>query len=336
MCAIPGSGRGIIATRNFVPGEIMMEEEPYFFVPLVSKNSGIATCVACLKQFPSPVEHPRCSGGCKSHYCSEECLAGYDVIHRQRGECRALRLVDPLRGDLSVDDFNHVSGIAALAVRAALEGEQKMLAEPEPRRKIAYRTPPELELVCVRLAENPDQMQLDKPKNTSASVARLTTNISRFEEDQLDNYRQLAAKYEALRQEQEQEDGDEDESDDEDQDDGNAGSDTCLPFVSEHMFVKLSCAYQCNGFSAWNEHDKEVASGMFGYAAMVNHSCAPNIKKSFSGRTLHFTAIKPIPAGEQLFLSYVDVKLARNLRQWRLSTQYFFDCACTRCEKSDL
>jgi hypothetical protein len=333
VSTIEGSGRGIIATKAFVPGETMMEEEAYFFVPLVAKNSSLATCLSCLKQFPSAVEHLRCPGGCKGHYCCGECLAAHSPRHEQFGECQALRLVEPLRRELSVDDFNHAVGIAALAVRAAIEGEAVLLAEPAPRRKVAYRNPPELELVYARRAENPSEMELDKPKNTIASVARLTTNMSRFEEDQLDSYRAIAAKYELLRQQQKGEIGEDEEPDEET---GDSGSDTCLPYISEFMFLKLSCAYQCNGFSAWNEHDKEVASGMFGYAAMVNHSCSPNIRKLFMGRKLLFAAVKPIAAGEQLFLSYVDVKLARNLRQWRLSTQYFFDCLCPRCEKCDL
>lgn len=325
---IVGSGRGVVATRDLSAGDVILREEAYVLVPLLSNRSTLSTCIGCLKQFFSAEPHPRCDV-CGEHYCSEACKEGYGTTrHVTHGECKTMELCRGLVTELSHDDFNHMRAMVAVAIRAKLEGVDESLDEPA--RRVKPKVVPEVEVVCAKYAEKPEDMlfglqnsEAESPEGvatdseslshepTFASIARLTANISRFDDDQLDLYRRLAEVYTALQEE----------------------FDDDLPVVSESMFVKMSCAYQCNGFSLWNEKDKEVASGMFGYAAMVNHNCSPNIKKSFDGRTLLFVTLKPIKAGEQLFLSYVDTKLAFNLRQWRLSTQYFFECCCARCEK---
>lgn len=353
---IPGSGRGVVATRDLRQGEVILRENAYVFVPLVTQRLSTSTCVNCLKQFPSAEPHPRCES-CGEHLCSDACsaiISGETSHHKRHGECRAFELCKPLCVEVSHDDFNHLRAIVAVAIRAKLEGVEDALDEPT--RRFKPKVQPEIEVVCTKFAEKPEEMKFGydpessqamatvntsddtapasqvlpppscdpgsseewdaymaslppAPPVTFASVARLTANVSRFEEDQLELYRQLHAHYEALQEEYDEE----------------------LPVVSETMFLKLSCAYQCNGFSLWNASNKEVASGMFGTAAMVNHNCTPNIKKYFHGRELLFRTIRPVAAGEQLCLSYVDTKLALNLRQWRLSTQYFFECRCQRC-----
>lgn len=331
---IAGAGRGVVALRDLAQGEIILREDAYVFVPLVSTRMSLATCITCLLQFPSGAPHPRCDA-CGEHFCSASCAERSSLPtshHVKNGECTALRLCRLLCSELSHDDFNHIRAIVAVAVRAQLEGVEECLDEPAKR--FRPKVAPEVEVVCSKYAEQPQEMTFGlqvaehttssnaEASNTDctcahssegavtfASVARLTANVSRFESDQLEMYRTLSEVYDKLQSENEDE----------------------LPVISESMFVKLSCAYQCNGFSLWNEHDKEVASGMFGTAAMVNHNCSPNIKKTFEGRQLVFRTIKPVKSGEQLCLSYVDTKLALNLRQWRLSTQYFFDCRCSRC-----
>ena len=41
-----------------------------------------------------------------------------------------------------------------------------------------------------------------------------------------------------------------------------------------------------------------------GYAGMVNHSSRPNVEKVIDGRSVYLRTLRPIEAGEELFLTY--------------------------------
>ncbi|KAI0367136.1 SET domain-containing protein [Pilatotrama ljubarskyi] len=91
-----------------------------------------------------------------------------------------------------------------------------------------------------------------------------------------------------------------------------------------------------NGLSAGT-----LSSGGFRYAAVcgdisrVNHSCSPNAAYRFDAASFTFElrAVAPIPAGSQIFISYVDLALPRAQRREALSS-YGFTCMCTACNLS--
>ncbi|RDX42429.1 hypothetical protein OH76DRAFT_1362869 [Lentinus brumalis] len=64
----------------------------------------------------------------------------------------------------------------------------------------------------------------------------------------------------------------------------------------------------------------------------INHSCSPNAAYRFDLATFSFEvrALFPIPAGCQVFISYIDPALPRVSRQQALS-DYGFTCACAYC-----
>lgn len=66
--------------------------------------------------------------------------------------------------------------------------------------------------------------------------------------------------------------------------------------------------------------------------AQHNHACAPNAKARIGddGR-LHISALKPVAAGAEALISYVDASLPLQERQQILSDHYSFDCKCQRC-----
>ncbi|KAI0350800.1 SET domain-containing protein [Trametes cingulata] len=84
-----------------------------------------------------------------------------------------------------------------------------------------------------------------------------------------------------------------------------------------------------------------LVSGGFRYAAVcrdisrVNHNCCPNAAYRFDSTsfTYELRALAPIPAGSQIFISYVDPALPRAQRIESLSS-YGFTCACTACSLS--
>lgn len=353
---IAGAGRGCVALRDLSPGDIIVREEPFVMVPIINGRGAIATCIACFRQFSSAEVHPRCDG-CGEHYCSTTCRDIYSpVAHHKWSECRALAICREQRSEVSVDDYNHLRAMVLLAVRAKMEGVEDVLALEAPR--FRPKVIPEVDMVCSKLCKNStdDNAPIATPSNSPAesgeaadsaavplqvatitpllqtssfakSVAVLTSNVSSFGEDVIQTFQAISEAYDRLQEEH----------------------DEFLPVFSSHMFVKISCAYQCNGFSLWCDEqrksdeetgkatvltstkDHEVASGFFGHAAMINHSCAPNAHKKFVGRELQFEVTRAVKAGDQIYLSYVDKNMSFNLRQWRLSTQYFFDCRCSRC-----
>ncbi|KAK1236420.1 hypothetical protein PQX77_000330 [Marasmius sp. AFHP31] len=77
-------------------------------------------------------------------------------------------------------------------------------------------------------------------------------------------------------------------------------------------------------------------------AALLNHSCDPNVVAVFPGNDsnnkkgqplLEVVAIRDIKLGEQLLTAYVDTTLPTSLRQKTLKETYFFTCRCHLCDR---
>ena len=62
--------------------------------------------------------------------------------------------------------------------------------------------------------------------------------------------------------------------------------------------------------------------------AMINHSCDPNTFVYFEGNQLRVRSIRPISAGEEITICYVDPTLILTARKAFLQREYFFDCSC--------
>eukprot|EP00668_Euglena_longa_P038445 GGOE01049451.1.p1 GENE.GGOE01049451.1~~GGOE01049451.1.p1 ORF type:complete len:451 (-),score=125.20 GGOE01049451.1:43-1317(-) len=67
----------------------------------------------------------------------------------------------------------------------------------------------------------------------------------------------------------------------------------------------------------------------------INHSCAPNAEVVFEGpdAEVMVRAVRPILAGEEVCISYINLDGDRDLRQWLLEHCYLFRCQCTRCAR---
>lgn len=74
---------------------------------------------------------------------------------------------------------------------------------------------------------------------------------------------------------------------------------------------------------------------IYDYASLVEHSCIPNLTKTFSTKDeLIFWAPKPINKGEHLSISYTDVLWGTMNRQHHLKQTKMFQCDCKRCTDS--
>ncbi|CAN0439048.1 unnamed protein product, partial [Ectocarpus fasciculatus] len=75
--------------------------------------------------------------------------------------------------------------------------------------------------------------------------------------------------------------------------------------------------------------------GLYPAGAMFNHSCRPNCSWRTNGAgELCVVAVEDVPAGSQLFISYVDILQPWPVRQDLLRCHFFFDCGCPRCCRS--
>lgn len=79
-----------------------------------------------------------------------------------------------------------------------------------------------------------------------------------------------------------------------------------------------------NGESGCSEITAPIAS-------YLNHSCAPNASKFLLANSIIVVTMRPIKAGEQLFVSYCDIRKNKMERQSILLENFGFQCQCERC-----
>lgn len=68
----------------------------------------------------------------------------------------------------------------------------------------------------------------------------------------------------------------------------------------------------------------------------INHSCAPNVSYTFSADgCMEYRTMKPIAAGEELCVEYIDISTSTQSRRLNLQEKRFFLCMCERCSAFD-
>jgi tetratricopeptide (TPR) repeat protein len=76
-----------------------------------------------------------------------------------------------------------------------------------------------------------------------------------------------------------------------------------------------------------------LSAGLWTKAARINHSCVPNTDKEFIGDMILIRAKRPIAAGEELLLSYIDETSSYRARQEALACTWGFECHCGLCKR---
>ncbi|KAF2667782.1 SET domain-containing protein [Microthyrium microscopicum] len=89
-----------------------------------------------------------------------------------------------------------------------------------------------------------------------------------------------------------------------------------------------------NAFGPGNQYGEEGArnasTGLWIWAAYINHSCVPNAKKEYVGDLMVLRATKPIAEGEEIFHSYNESS-DYEARQDAFKTTWGFECECALC-----
>ncbi|KAK5651653.1 hypothetical protein OQA88_11828 [Cercophora sp. LCS_1] len=115
-----------------------------------------------------------------------------------------------------------------------------------------------------------------------------------------------------------------------------------LPFISSEMIhtLKTRETHNCFGIRSLTDGGSEFFGyGVWPSASYFNHSCDHNVRKTRVGKMWVFEAMRDIPAGEQLCISYIGGEDSGEALGWRDKSTSFkeawgFDHVCEKCQLS--
>ncbi|ELR22218.1 SET domain containing protein [Acanthamoeba castellanii str. Neff] len=107
-------------------------------------------------------------------------------------------------------------------------------------------------------------------------------------------------------------------------------------FFSYEWYCRMMQIFYINSVSVTMDSTQQnVGAGLYILSSFYNHSCVPNTRSSYpENNTWHVYASKPIEAGQEIFISYVDhMKSNKTVetRRQHLYNHYGFWCECPRC-----
>lgn len=110
--------------------------------------------------------------------------------------------------------------------------------------------------------------------------------------------------------------------------------------VSKEDLWQFLRIMECNTFQV-PEPDGMVRVEMLLTTSRLNHSCMPNALRGPGAQdgTIEVRALRPVAAGEELTISYVDEDVLLSpceARRDRLESRWLFRCQCQRCSSPDL
>uniref|UniRef100_A0AAJ7TJB2 [histone H3]-lysine(4) N-trimethyltransferase n=1 Tax=Petromyzon marinus TaxID=7757 RepID=A0AAJ7TJB2_PETMA len=89
----------------------------------------------------------------------------------------------------------------------------------------------------------------------------------------------------------------------------------------------------CNSFSVCDGEFQDLGVAIYPSLSLLNHSCDPSCVVVFEGSMMLLRAMRDIPAGEELCISYIDTLSPSRTRRQELLRRYYFTCQCSLCEQ---
>ncbi|KAK4041415.1 SET domain-containing protein 5 [Parachaetomium inaequale] len=115
-----------------------------------------------------------------------------------------------------------------------------------------------------------------------------------------------------------------------------------LPEVTRDRFLRqignnIYDKVEKNSFRIFVDGDRKHSAhlGIFPEVSKFNHDCRPNVHYRLANLTHTTVAVRDIPAGEELTISYIYGRTPRSERQSQLS-EWGFTCTCSQCTLPDL
>jgi hypothetical protein len=126
-----------------------------------------------------------------------------------------------------------------------------------------------------------------------------------------------------------------------------------VKFLAQHYLLPqnvdvlaLISAVESNGFGVFTAKNQLCGRGVFllqfthsavyPLASFFNHACDSNCESIRDGTGMEIIAKVDIQSGDEVTISYIDTNLPVSARQQELSSNYYFRCACSRCQREQL
>ncbi|KAI8470451.1 MAG: hypothetical protein J3K34DRAFT_509635 [Monoraphidium minutum] len=104
-----------------------------------------------------------------------------------------------------------------------------------------------------------------------------------------------------------------------------AGAGAAGPPADVRASAQLLARLAANAHTLCDEELRPYGVGLYPLGAMVNHGEPPSAVQGFSGTAIEFRAVRPIAAGEEVTISYVELASPRLERRQQLLHHYRFD-----------
>ncbi|CAK3911680.1 SET domain and MYND-type zinc finger 6 [Lecanosticta acicola] len=295
--AIDGAGRGLFATRDFAPGDIIVQlDRPYVAELDITRLRD--TCAWCFRRGATTSTDPEAAGRSTTE-TSSGFFAGVDVVTKACTGCKRVRYCSKT--------------CQSRAWKREHKYECKVLA-PEGRPDLPHGVRAVIKLLG-RLKNDPkneDELLVDILQFLPAGGGGAELEqIKRDNPQRVEDFSMLA--YGAWKYAGEPKLGDMD-------------SET---IAKAFFFNVMSNTMQLSN----PLDDISLGVGFDPIICSANHSCDPNAVAIFNQPKQLLRASKPIKKGDEIFMKYVDVSNPFSVRQAQLRESYFFRCRCSKCVK---
>lgn len=115
-----------------------------------------------------------------------------------------------------------------------------------------------------------------------------------------------------------------------------AGKTVTLPDL--HGLLKLYGKIVINSYTIYDGELRDLGHGIYLSSSKLNHSCRPNAVATYHGVKLVVKAVRDIPDGthDKVFITYINQMSPLEDRQEALGKQYYFQCACEKCNDKEI
>ena len=293
-----GGYRRAIAPNNLQPGDIVNAETAFGFQIL--KDYSSQYCSNCCTKFAhAGIKGNRCTGGCQyTYYCHRQCQLEHFQIHKHTCK-RYSKIIQTAFRDYRKHARNP---------NKPFDYEDFMLCRNV---YIKYCVQAKVPIKEKRVTDLPIPIEMESlvpPLQFDDSSKTTTEDEDGINDDKHEDRllaRIVCQSFDMI--------------------EGSAAD------FARNFFYNLLQKFKQNNFGIQNSLQTVVASGIYPFGSILNHSCTPNCILTYQGNRQIIRVIQSVSKGNELFHSYTDLCHPTSVRQNRLQDGYGFKCQCERC-----